>query len=114
MQKPIVVTTFYKFVPLPDFREMKDPLLSLCKENGVKGTILLAEEGINATIAGTRDGIDTVMDSLGDDPRFANLVTKESYHEEIPFQRTKVRLKREIVALKVDGVNPNQQGGHLC
>lgn len=111
MPKPIVVTTFYKFVKLPDYREIRDPLLMLCKNNGVKGTILLAEEGINATIAGSRDGIDMVMDSLGDDPRFADLVTKESYTDEMPFQRTKVRLKKEIVALKVDGVDPTEQVG---
>jgi len=111
MQKPIVVITFYKFVSLPDYREMKDPLLTLCKDNGIKGTILLAEEGINATIAGTRAGINTVMETLTDDPRFADLITKESYHDELPFQRTKVRLKKEIVALKVDGVDPNQQVG---
>ena len=111
MEKPIVVVTFYKFVSLPDYRQMKDPLLTLCKDNGVKGTILLAEEGINATIAGTRAGIDNVMESLCDDPRFATLVTKESYHEELPFQRTKVRLKNEIVALKVEGVDPNKMVG---
>ncbi len=111
MQKPIVVTTFYKFVRLPDYRELKDPLLDLCTSNGVRGTILLAEEGINATIAGTRDGIDNVMDSLCDDSRFADLVTKESYTDELPFQRTKVRLKNEIVALKVDGINPNDGVG---
>ncbi len=111
MQKPFIVVTFYKFVSLPDYREMKDPLLALCNENGVKGTILLAGEGINATIAGTHEGIQNVMDSLCDDPRFADLIVKESYHDEIPFQRTKVRLKKEIVALKVDGVDPNQQVG---
>lgn len=111
MEKPIVVTTFYKFVPLPHYRDMKEPLLQLCKDNGIKGTILLAEEGINATIAGTRDGIDHVLESLCDDPRFADLITKESYHEVLPFQRMKVRLKKEIVALKVDGVDPNKMVG---
>ena len=111
MEKPIVVTTFYKFVKLLDYRDMKDPLHQLCVDHGVRGTILLAEEGINATIAGTRQGIDIVMDSLCDDPRFANLITKESYTDEIPFQRTKIRLKNEIVALKVEGVDPTEQVG---
>ena len=106
MEKPIVVTTFYKFVKLPDYREMKDPLLNLCIDNGIRGTILLAKEGINATIAGTRDNIDNVMNSLCDDLRLADLVTKESYTDELPFQRMKVRLKNEIVALKVDSVDP--------
>lgn len=111
MSKSIVVITFYKFVSLPDYQEMKAPLLNLCKQNDVKGTILLAEEGINATIAGTRQGVDSVMDMLSSDSRFSDLITKESYTDDMPFQRTKVRLKKEIVALKVDGVDPNEQVG---
>lgn len=111
MEKAIVVSTFYKFVALPDYQDLKLPLLDLCKSNGVRGTILLAQEGINATIAGTREGIDNVLDSLRDDGRLSDLQTKESYTDEIPFERTKVRLKREIVALKVDGIDPTKDVG---
>lgn len=108
---PIVITTFYKFVHLPDFRALKAPLLDLCREQQVYGTILLAEEGINSTLAGTRAGIDHVLESLSDDPRFADLVTKESYADFVPFQKMKVRLKQEIVRLKVPDIDPNQEVG---
>ncbi|MEO1290446.1 MAG: rhodanese-related sulfurtransferase [Chloroflexota bacterium] len=107
----IVIVAFYKFVHLPDFRALKQPLLDLCKSHGVYGTILLAEEGINSTIASTREGIDTVLESLQDDPRFEPLTVKESYADFIPFQKMKVRLKQEIVRLKVDGVDPNKTVG---
>lgn len=107
----IVISAFYKFVHLPDFRELKEPLLELCKSNGVYGTILLAEEGINSTIAGTQEGMNNVLESLMDDPRFSDLVVKKSYADFIPFQKTKVRLKQEIVRLKVDGIDPNKVVG---
>ncbi|MGB7337800.1 MAG: rhodanese-related sulfurtransferase [Phototrophicaceae bacterium] len=107
----IVIVAFYKFVPLPDFHDLKAPLLDLCKANGIYGTILLAEEGINSTIAGTRAGIDMVLDSLQDDPRFADLTVKKSYADFIPFQKMKVRLKQEIVRLKIDGIDPNEKVG---
>ncbi len=60
----LVVATLYKFVSLPDFAEMQDPLLSYCQQQGIKGTILLAEEGINGTIAGSRQAVDAVLDFL--------------------------------------------------
>lgn len=107
----ITIVAFYKFVHLPDFRNLKEPLLELCKSNGVYGTILLAEEGINSTIAGTHEGIENVLESLSDDPRFADLTVKYSYADFIPFQKTKVRLKEEIVRLKIDGIDPNERVG---
>lgn len=111
MSEQIVITTFYKFVALPDYKELRYPLQDLCREHGLLGSILLAEEGINGTISGTREGIDNVFESLCDDPRFADLVTKESYADYYPFKRMKVRLKKEIVRLKVDGIDPNQKVG---
>ncbi len=105
------ITTFYKFVSLPDYRALQQPLLELCTAHGVRGTILLAEEGINATIAGPDAGLRFVLESLQDDPRFADLVTKESYADYLPFERMKVRLKKEIVRLKVPGVDPNKMVG---
>lgn len=102
----IVIAAFYHFVKLPDYKALQQPLIDLCNQEGIRGTILLAEEGINSTIAGTREGIDMVLNSLRDDPRFADMKHKESYADFIPFQRLKVRLKKEIVTLKVD-VDPN-------
>lgn len=106
-----VVATFYKFVSLPDFAKKQAPLLSYCQSQGIKGTILLAAEGINATIAGSRPGIDAVLAFLRIDPRLADLEPKESYAEIQPFERMKVRLKAEIVTMGLPEVDPNQQVG---
>ena len=109
--KPIVIATFYRFVSLPDYRDLQQPLLRVCRAAEVRGTILLAAEGINATIAGERAGVEWVLAFLRAGSRFTNLTTKESFHDAVPFQRMKVRLKREIVALKVPDVYPNTRAG---
>jgi UPF0176 protein len=106
-----VVAAFYKFVSLPDFAEKQETLLSHCVAHGVKGTILLAEEGINATIAGSPTAIDSVLSFLRSDPRLADLEPKESSTDAPPFERMKVRLKKEIVTLGMPEINPNQQVG---
>ena len=111
MKKAIVVVSFYKFVDLPDYAALQGPLLNVCREAGVRGTILLAQEGINAMLAGTRTNMNRILAFLQADPRFADIEVKESWHDDIPFRRLKVRLKREIAALKVPGVNPNVQVG---
>ncbi|MBD1853562.1 rhodanese-related sulfurtransferase [Leptolyngbya sp. FACHB-711] len=107
----IVVAAFYKFVKLPDYAEFRSPLLELCLAQGIRGTILLAAEGINGTIAGTRQGIDAVLTGLRSDDRFADLEQKESIADEMPFDRLKVRLKREIVTLGIPEVDPTEQVG---
>ncbi|MEA5573328.1 rhodanese-related sulfurtransferase [Calothrix sp. UHCC 0171] len=107
----LVVAAFYKFTQLPDFREIQHPLLSFCLTQGIKGTILLAEEGINGTIAGSRAGIDAVLAYLRSDSRLLDLEHKESSAESAPFERMKVRLKKEIVTLGLPEVSPTQQVG---
>ncbi|MEA5550135.1 rhodanese-related sulfurtransferase [Anabaena cylindrica UHCC 0172] len=107
----LVVAALYKFVSLPDFAEMQAPLLSFCQEQGVKGTILLAQEGINGTIAGSRQEIDAVLAFLRTDPRLADLEHKESYTDTPPFEKMKVRLRREIVTLGLPEVDPNEKVG---
>ncbi|MDB9313400.1 rhodanese-related sulfurtransferase [Spirulina sp. CS-785/01] len=107
----LVVATFYKFVHLPDFQEKQTPLTEFCQDQEIKGTILLAEEGINGTIAGSRSNIDAVLAYLRSDPRLADLTPKESSAKTPPFARLKVRLKREIVTLGVSDANPTQQVG---
>lgn len=111
MNKSILVAAFYKFTRLPDYRDLRERLLARCRAAGVRGTILLAEEGINAAIAGERAAVEEVLHALRRDQRLADLQVRESFHSEIPFRRLKVRLKREIVAMKVAGVDPNRQAG---
>lgn len=107
----IVVAALYKFVRLEDFEALREPLLALMMDSDVRGTLLLANEGINGTISGPRAGINTVLDWLRNDPRLANLEHKESFHDEHPFLRTKVKLKKEIVTMGVEGIDPNRTVG---
>ncbi|MFN6264058.1 MAG: rhodanese-related sulfurtransferase [Chromatiaceae bacterium] len=101
-----VVAALYKFVALPDYVALRDALYQHLVLNKVKGTLLLAEEGINGTICGTREGIDAVRQWLDADGRFGGLSYKESFADEPAFYRTKVKLKTEIVTMGVPGVNP--------
>ena len=107
----ITVCALYKFVRLENFQDIKEPLLTHMLSNEVKGTLLLANEGINGTIAGTATGIESVLAFLQQDERLAGISTKLSYHQDNPFQRTKVKLKNEIVTMGVEGIDPNQVVG---
>ena len=111
MTDKIVVAALYKFVTLDDYVQLREPLLQTLLANDVKGTLLLAEEGINGTVSGSRAGIDAVLAWLRADPRLVDIDHKESYCAEQPFYRTKVKLKKEIVTLGVPGVDPNQRVG---
>ncbi|KTT31705.1 rhodanese-related sulfurtransferase [Pseudomonas rhizoryzae] len=111
MSDTIVVAALYKFVTLDDYVQLREPLLQTLLANDVKGTLLLAEEGINGTVSGSRAGIDAVLAWLRADPRLVDIDHKESYCAEQPFYRTKVKLKKEIVTLGVPGVDPNQRVG---
>ena len=108
----VVVAALYKFVPIPSFREWREPIRELCTRNHIKGTLLLAAEGVNGTIAGERADMDTLLTELRAMPGLAELEHKESYHEKNPFFRLKIKLKKEIVTLGVPGVDPNQLVGH--
>ena len=106
-----LTAALYKFVELPDFADLKAPLLDCCNNNNVKGTILLASEGINGTIAGSSEGVHAVLAFLRSDQRFADLVHKESFSEKAPFYRLKIRLKREIVTMGIPDINPRLMAG---
>lgn len=101
-----VVCALYHFVILEDFEQLRDPLLQVMEDNGVKGTLLLALEGINGTISGTRDDVNKVLAWLRKDPRLSKIDTKESYDDELPFYRTRVKLKKEIVTMGIDSIDP--------
>lgn len=109
------VAAFYQFVALPDFRELRTPLRDICASLDVKGTVLLASEGINGTVAGTRDAIDHLVRQLRDGALFAgrldNLELKFSTAADMPFQRLKIRLKKEIVTLGDQHTDPNRRVG---
>ncbi len=113
-EKNIIVAALYKFADLPDFKNWQASLLELCNQHDVKGTLLLAHEGINGTIAGSRTGIDAVMNHIWADPRMKDMEYKESYADFNPFIRMKVRLKKEIVTLGVGKVDViGQTGEHV-
>ncbi|MCP4616312.1 MAG: rhodanese-related sulfurtransferase [Bradyrhizobium sp.] len=109
------VAAFYQFAALPDFRALREPLRALCTGLGLKGSVLLAPEGINGTMAGTDDGIAAFVEALqhGDlfGGRLDDLELKFSAADAMPFQRLKVRLKKEIVTLGDASVDPNRQVG---
>ena len=108
--EPVVVTAFYKFVSLPDFETIRDALLARCMDVDMRGSILLATEGINGTVAASREATDEVFGWLRSDDRFADLEVKESISHRLPFRRMKVRLKKEIVTFG-QPVDPNEQVG---
>lgn len=106
MSTPFVVCALYKFVSLPNFKELRQPLQSFMEAHEVRGTLLLAAEGINGTVAAKREGIDALLAWLDKQPGLDNIVSKESFDDTCPFYRTKVKLKKEIVTLGVEGIDP--------
>lgn len=107
----IVVAALYHFTPLEDLEAHQARLMGALSANGVKGTLLLAPEGVNGTIAGTREGIDAALTAVRALPGCAALDHKESHADEQPFLRTKVRLKKEIVTMGVQGIDPTAAVG---
>lgn len=109
--RPLVVAALYKFAPLENREEVQTRLIALGNREGVKGTLLLAPEGINGTIAGPRGGIDAMLAALRALPGFADLEHKQSSADTPPFPRLRVRLKREIVAIREPLADPNTAVG---
>jgi len=105
------IAAFYRFVRLNDYEDLRAPLLKKCLSEGIMGTLLLAKEGINGTIAGSNNSINNVLAYIRSDPRLSELVHKESYADQQPFLRMRVRLKEEIVTMGVPGVNPKDTVG---
>ncbi|ACT59684.1 oxygen-dependent tRNA uridine(34) hydroxylase TrhO [Hirschia baltica] len=103
----IIVAALYHFAKLPNYEELQVPLLAACEAAGTKGTLLLATEGINGTIAGSREGIDAVLAHIRSIPGLEATEHKESFAKEMPFLRMKVRLKNEIVTMGVPGTDPS-------
>ena len=106
-----LTAALYKFVELPDFTQLQAPLLERCQQHNIKGTFLLAAEGINGTIAGLPNDVNAVLSYLRSDARLADLTHKKSWASAMPFYRMKVRLKKEIVTLGVPDVHPALMAG---
>jgi UPF0176 protein len=112
---PFKVAAFYQFAALPDFRELREPLRAICAELKLKGSVLLAHEGINGTLAGGTEAIAALVEELQHgsllDGRLDNLELKFSQAATMPFQRLKIRLKKEIVTLGDSKADPARQVG---
>jgi len=112
MQHTYLTTAMYHFVSLPHFKTLREPLLNFCVAREIKGTLLLADEGINGTLAGSEKSILELLHYLKNDPifggNFKNIAHKESWSDKHPFYRMKVKLKKEIVTLGVLGVSPTK------
>jgi UPF0176 protein len=109
--REFMVAAFYQFVPLPNFRDLKVPIQSKCESLEIMGTILLADEGINGTVSGLEKNVLALFEFLRSDSRLADLAYKSSWAGKLPFHRMRVRLKKEIVSLGVEGIDPAREVG---
>ncbi|CAH0990632.1 hypothetical protein SIN8267_00726 [Sinobacterium norvegicum] len=107
----IVVCALYKFVRLENYQALQQPLLDVLTKHEIRGTLLLANEGINGTVAGSRTAIDALLNWFEATPGLENIVSKESFDDDMPFYRTKVKLKKEIVTMGVEGIDPQRVVG---
>ncbi|TAL65243.1 MAG: rhodanese-related sulfurtransferase [Legionella sp.] len=105
--KSIVIASFYKFIPLPEFEGMREPILEKMREIEILGTILLAYEGVNGSFAGTREQMEQFYNYLHSFTPFADLRFKETFDDNNPFEKAKVKLRKEIVTMGVADVNPD-------
>ncbi len=111
MKEKYLIVTFYKFVHFPDYVSYQAKILNFCVEKNMKGTLLLADEGINGTVAGIKSNIHKFLQFLKSEDRFSDIKHKESYTDKIPFHRMKVKLKKEIVTLGKPNIYPSEQSG---
>lgn len=111
MSSATVIAALYRFVRLDNYRDLQKPLLNHMLESQVRGTLLLAVEGINGTVAGSQSAIDSLLAFLREDERLRDLDCKLSHDDEMPFYRSRVKLKKEIVTLGVEGIDPTRSVG---
>ncbi|MFQ3229813.1 rhodanese-related sulfurtransferase [Reinekea sp.] len=107
----IVVSALYHFVKVEQPERLRAPLLDFLESHQIRGTLILAKEGINGTVSGTREAIDALYQWFANTPEFIDVKTKESFHDEQPFYRTKVKLKKEIVTMGVEDIDPKKVVG---
>ncbi|CAH0354417.1 sulfurtransferase [Aquabacterium sp. CECT 9606] len=107
---PILNISAYKFVTLPDAAQLREQAMALCQASGLKGTILLAEEGVNLFLAGPEQAVRDFVAWLRADPRFADLLPKESWSETVPFHKMLVKVKNEIIRMNHPTIRPDVEG----
>jgi len=107
----IVVAAFYKFCDLASFEALREPLRTRCYSQNIKGTILLASEGINGTISGSAEGIDYVLNFLRQQEEIGDFAHKVSYNDSHPFTKLRIRLKKEIVTIRKEIADPTKKVG---
>ena len=108
----VIVAALYHFTKFSDYKKLQDPLRKICNSEGIKGSLLIAYEGINGTISGSRSGIDAILKHIRSMPGCSNLEHKESFASEIPFKRMKVKLKKEIVTMGQPHIDPTLNVGN--
>ena len=113
MSSPIIIAALYRFVRLDNFEELRQPLLRIMLDNQIRGTLLLAAEGINGTVAGEEAAIERLLDYLRQDDRLRGFDCKLSTDDAMPFYRTRVKLKREIVTMGIEDIDPAKAGTYV-
>src|ERR1700733_6752996 len=106
--KSYVIASCYKFISLSDYVLMKEPLLKSMKKSHIKGTLILAAEGINGSFCGEKEAISSFIADIKTYPALEDLSFQETFHDENPFDKAKVKLRKEIVTLGVESVNPSE------
>jgi UPF0176 protein len=113
MSSPVTIAALYHFVRLDNFEALRQPLLRVMLDNRIRGTLLLAAEGINGTVAGEETAIQRLLDYLRQDDRLRELDCKFSTDDAMPFYRTRVKLKREIVTMGIEDIDPAKGGTYV-
>lgn len=109
--KEYVIASFYKFVSLPNYESLKAPLLEMMQAHHLLGTIILAAEGVNGSVAGRPEDIVFLYAHFAHDKRLAGIIFKETYDDLMPFEKAKVKFRNEIVTLGIDNINPAESTG---
>lgn len=106
-----LIAAFYKFVSLEDYQRLKKPFLRAMNSWQIKGTIILAKEGINGTICGEESHVNQFFEYLNQDPRINPLNFNTTWDDTIPFSKAKIKLRQEIVTMGIDNLNPEKETG---
>jgi len=109
--KEFTIASLYKFVNIDELETFRKELLAKCRKFGIKGTFIISSEGINGTVAGTGENIESILNYLNEDKKFRDIECKYSFDDKIPFYRMKVKIKEELIPIGVDGVDPLEKVG---